>query len=173
MRRVLMTGTTVILGLGVAAVIFVVGMRRKSPVVLNAVRRSGRAMKPLVLRSAGTAGSPTAVVEHVGRTSGRRYDTPVVAAPSDDGFVIALPYGPNTDWLKNVLTAGRATIRFEGASHDVDHPELVDIHHVDEHFAPKEKRLHRRFQVHEALTVRMVSNLMADEPGPSSQLSPG
>jgi deazaflavin-dependent oxidoreductase (nitroreductase family) len=153
------TITAVILGLGIAAVIFVVGMRRKTPVVLNAVRRSGRAMKPLVLRSAGTADSPTAVVEHVGRTSGRRYDTPVVAAPTDDGFVIALPYGPNTDWLKNVLTAGRATIRFQGASHDVEHPELVDIDQVDEHFAPKEQRAHRRFQVHDALMVRTVSNV--------------
>ena len=164
MRKVLLIGTVAIFGLAIAGVIFVVGMRRKTPVVLNAVRRSGRAMKPLVLRSAGTAGSPTAVVEHVGRTSGRRYDTPVVAAPTGDGFVIALPYGPNTDWLKNVLAAGRATIRFEGASHDVDHPELVDIHQVDEHFAPKEKRAHQRFQVHDALTVRTVSNVVGQQP---------
>ena len=164
MRNVLLGATAVILGLAMAAVIFLLGMRRKTPAVLNAVRRSGRAVKPLVLRSAGTAGSPTAVVEHVGRTSGRRYDTPVVAAPAGDGFVIALPYGPNTDWLKNVLTAGRATIRFKGASHDVDHPELVDLRQVDQLFAPKEQRLHRQFRVRDALVVRTVSTCDTEAP---------
>ena len=71
--------------LAIAAATFVLGMRRKNPLVLNAVRRSGRAMKPLVLRKAGRAGSPTAVVEHGGRTSQRQYQTPVVAAATSDG----------------------------------------------------------------------------------------
>lgn len=34
-------------------IVFIVGMRTKSPLVLNAVRRIGRAMKPFVLRSSG------------------------------------------------------------------------------------------------------------------------
>jgi deazaflavin-dependent oxidoreductase (nitroreductase family) len=160
MRNAILSAVALILALALVGVIFVVGMRRKSPIVLKAVRRSGRAVKPLILRSAGTASSPTAVVEHVGRTSGRRYETPVVAAPTDDGFVIALPYGPNTDWLKNVRTAGHATIRFGGASYDVDHPELVDIQQVDDRFAPKEQRLHRRFQVRDAVMVRTLSSVM-------------
>jgi hypothetical protein len=29
----------------------------------------------------------------------------VTARWTGDGFVIGLPYGPNTDWLKNVLAA--------------------------------------------------------------------
>jgi len=160
MRNALLITAALILCLTVVGVVFVVGMRRKSPLVLTAVRRSGRAVKPLVLRSAGTASSPTAVIEHVGRTSGRRYETPVVAAPTEDGFVIALPYGPNTDWLKNVLTAGHAAIRFGGARHDVGHPELVDLEQVDGRFAPKEQRLHRRFQVRDAVMVRTVSNVV-------------
>src|SRR4051812_42640017 len=114
MHTALLILLALLAGLAAVGTVFVVGMRRKSPIVLNAVRRSGRAMKPLVLRSAGTASSPTTVVEHVGRTSGRDYETPVVAALFDGGFVIALPYGQNTDWLKNVLAAGSATIRFDG-----------------------------------------------------------
>src|SRR3954447_12033999 len=120
MRTAVLLAVALILAFAILGVAFVVGMRHKTPVVLNAVRRAGRAMKPLVLRSAGRHGSPTSVVEHVGRKSGRRYETPVVAARSDDGFVIALPYGLNTDWLKNVLTAGRGTVRFDGASYAVD-----------------------------------------------------
>jgi deazaflavin-dependent oxidoreductase (nitroreductase family) len=160
MRNALLIAAALILCFAVLGVVFVVGMRRKSPIVLKAVRRSGRAMKPLILRSAGTASSPTAVVEHVGRTSGRHYETPVVAAPTEGGFVIALPYGPTTDWLKNLLAAGRATIRFGGARYDVEHPELVDLQQVDGRFAQKEQRLHRRFQVRDAVTVHTVSNVV-------------
>ena len=82
-------------------------MRAKARPVLNTVRRINRFTKHFVLKSAGTAGSPTAVVRHVGRTSGCKYETPIVVAQTDDGFAIALPYGMNTDWLKNVLSAGR------------------------------------------------------------------
>jgi deazaflavin-dependent oxidoreductase (nitroreductase family) len=83
--------------------------------------------KRLVLRSAGSSGSPTAVVRHVGRTTGRAYQTPVVAAPIDDGFVIALPYGMNTDWLRNVLSNRWATITFDGEVCAVDEPAVVPI----------------------------------------------
>ena len=109
---------------GVIGVVFVVGMRTKSPIVLNAVRRSGRAMKPLVLKSSGTPGATASVIRHLGRTSGREYATPVQAVPTDDGFVIALPYGLNTDWLKNVRASGSATIVHEGDTYEVDRPEI-------------------------------------------------
>ena len=62
------------------------------------------------------------VVHHVGRTTGRAYETPIGAVPTDDGFVIALPYGSNTDWLKNVLASGQATIVHDGTSHAVTGP---------------------------------------------------
>jgi deazaflavin-dependent oxidoreductase (nitroreductase family) len=133
---------------------FVVGMRRKVPFVLNAVRRSSRAMKPLILRQAGRAESPTSVVQHVGRTTGRRYETPVVATEIDGGYAIALPYGPTTDWLKNVLAAGSATLRFRGAVHDLREPRIVGIGLVEDRFAAKERRLHRRFGVRDALVLR-------------------
>jgi deazaflavin-dependent oxidoreductase (nitroreductase family) len=141
---------------GAIGVVFVVGMRRKSVPVLNAVRKTGRAMKPIVLRSAGTSGSPTSVVRHVGRTSGRAYQTPVGAAPIEGGFVIALPYGPNTDWLKNVLARGRATILFDGGVYDVVEPEVIPIEDANPHFGLRDQRLHRQFKVREALRVRVA-----------------
>jgi len=149
------------LGLIVAAmaaigVVFVVGMRRKSPIVLNTVRRSGRAMKPLVLRTAGTAGSPTAVVHHVGRRSGREYRTPVVATPIDGGFAFALPYGPNTDWLKNVLHTGRFTVVVDGESYDVTDPEVVTIEEITSHFGRADQRMHQVFGVSDGLVVRSL-----------------
>lgn len=46
------------------------------------------------------------VVLHQGRVSGRVYRTPVNAFPYGDGFLIALTYGREVDWVKNVIAAG-------------------------------------------------------------------
>ena len=156
MQLVISFLVVLVVALAILGVVFIVGMRRKVPFVLNAVRRSSRAMKPMILRRAGTAGSPTAVVEHVGRSSGRRYETPVVATPIVGGYAIALPYGPTTDWLKNVIAAGRVTLRHDGAVHELEDPEVVALDLVDDRFADKEQRAHRRFGVRDALVLRTV-----------------
>ena len=146
----------VFLAVAVLGVSFVVGMRTKSPFVLNAVRKSGRATKRFVLKSAGAPGGIASVVRHVGRTTGRRYETPVQAVATDGGFVIALPYGANTDWLKNVVTSGTATIVHEGSTFLVDQPELVAMTVAAPHFSPKDQRTHRLFRVEHALLLRHV-----------------
>jgi deazaflavin-dependent oxidoreductase (nitroreductase family) len=48
-------------------------------------------------------------LEHVGRRTGRRYRTPVMLFGAGDRRVIAMTYGPDTDWARNVAAAGRAT----------------------------------------------------------------
>lgn len=145
-----------VVGVGAIGVVFVVGMRTKSPPVLDAVRRTSRAMKPLALRNAGTSGSATSIVHHVGRTTGRAYETPVAVAATDDGFVIALPYGANTDWLKNVLASGSATIVTDGATHAVHRPEVVPMAAVGTAFSAADQRAHRMFNVDQCLQLRHV-----------------
>ena len=143
-----------LVALGVIGTVFVLGMRAKSPPVLDAVRRAGRSMRPVALRTAGGPGSPTSVVRHVGRASGREYDTPVGAVATDDGFVIALPYGSNTDWLRNVLASGSATIVHDGTEHAVHTPEIVPLVRVGGHFSATDQRMHQIFRVDECLQVR-------------------
>lgn len=142
--------------LAAVGIVFVGGMRAKSPAVLDTVRRTGRAVKPLVLRSAGTPGASASVIRHVGRTTGRPFETPVGAVATDDGFVIALPYGPNTDWLKNVLASGTATIVDDGNTYRVDRPEVVPIAVGDPYFPAQDQRAHRLFLVEDCLRVRQV-----------------
>ena len=72
-------------------------------------RVTNRVAAPLLRRLPGFA-----VVHHVGRRSGRAYRTPVNLFPDDGGYVIALPYGPGTDWLKNVLAAGGCELEVRG-----------------------------------------------------------
>ena len=155
-RRIINFIVALVVCFGVVATIFVAGMRAKSPLVLNAVRRCGRSTKRFVLPSAGTPGATASVVRHVGRTTGRPYETPVQAVATDDGFVIALPYGPNTDWLKNVLASGSATIAHEGTTQRVDRPEVVHMSVATPRFSPTDQRMHRLFRVEQCLLVRRV-----------------
>jgi deazaflavin-dependent oxidoreductase (nitroreductase family) len=120
----------------------------------NVMRQLTRAMRPLALRSAGKEGSANSVINHVGRRSGRVYQTPVVAAAHDDSVLIALPYGERTDWLKNVLAKGSATLKTGGKTYQVDQPEVIPVAEATGYFRPKEQRLHRRFHVGSALRLR-------------------
>jgi deazaflavin-dependent oxidoreductase (nitroreductase family) len=52
-----------------------------------------------------------AVVHHVGRVSGSSYRTPVYAFAGRNHWYIALTYGPEADWVRNVMTEG-GSIRF-------------------------------------------------------------
>ena len=122
--------------------------------VQNALRLFTRAMRPLALRSAGQDGSGTSVVRHVGRRSGRTYETPVIAVRHEDGFLIALPYGKRTDWLKNVLGKGSATIVTNGHTYEVDRPEVIPMAEATAYFRPREQRMHRQFHVDAVLQVR-------------------
>jgi deazaflavin-dependent oxidoreductase (nitroreductase family) len=51
-----------------------------------------------------------AIVLHTGRRSGRTYRTPVNAFRTDGGYRIALTYGANSDWVRNVMAAGGCEI---------------------------------------------------------------
>jgi deazaflavin-dependent oxidoreductase (nitroreductase family) len=137
--------------------VFIVGMRRKAPPVLDAVRRMNRSVgNPRQMKSAGTPGAYASVIKHVGRTSSRPYETPVGAIPTDDGFLIALPYGSRADWLKNVLASGSATIVHEGVTHLVDHPELVATADVAPELPAKQLRTLRLFRVDQCLRVQRL-----------------
>src|SRR5437879_2238381 len=54
------------------------------------------------------------IVVHGGRKSGRVYRTPVNVFAHDGGYRIALTYGQDADWVKNVLAAGEFELETGG-----------------------------------------------------------
>ncbi len=66
-----------------------------------------------------------AIVSHVGRKSGRAYRTPVNAFRTDDGYIIALTYGAESDWVKNVLAAGSCELQTRGRRECLYNPHIV------------------------------------------------
>ena len=73
----------------------------------------------LIVRTAGSTRLPAALIKHTGRSSGRAYATPLRAYPTDEGFLIALGYGSDLDWVRNVLGSGRAELVSRGVSYDL------------------------------------------------------
>jgi len=67
-----------------------------------------------------------AVLRHRGRKTGRQYAIPVAVIPTETTFIIALPWGPDTDWLRNVRAAQGCTIRWKGSEYDCTEPRSVD-----------------------------------------------
>ncbi|MGO4617221.1 nitroreductase family deazaflavin-dependent oxidoreductase [Nocardia sp. 2YAB30] len=65
-----------------------------------------------------------AVVIHRGRKSGRVFRTPLWAFRREGGYVIALTYGPESDWVRNVLAAGGCQLEAGRRRYEVDTPRV-------------------------------------------------
>lgn len=78
-----------------------------------------RVIRPVAGRIGGFG-----VVEHVGRKSGRAFRTPVNVFRTAAGYVIALTYGPDADWVRNVLAAGGCVLETRGKRIPLGSPRL-------------------------------------------------
>ena len=64
------------------------------------------------------------VVVHYGRKTQRQYRTPVNVFQPPGKVVIALTYGPDTDWVRNVLAAGGCMLETGGRTLRLSQPRL-------------------------------------------------
>jgi deazaflavin-dependent oxidoreductase (nitroreductase family) len=76
------------------------------------------------------------VVIHLGRSSGAVFQTPLDAHPTRGGYVLVVRYGPGSDWVRNILAAGTATLRVEREEHRLDSPRLVSQQEAVDELAP-------------------------------------
>ena len=82
-----------------------------------------------------------AIVHHRGRRSGQAYAIPVAVRASADAFVIALPWGERTQWVRNIVVAGGCTIRWRGADHEVIEPKVIGAGEAAGAFSPFQWRI--------------------------------
>jgi deazaflavin-dependent oxidoreductase (nitroreductase family) len=65
------------------------------------------------------------VIVHTGRRTHREYRTPLNVFRGDgDHFVIALTYGPDVEWLKNLQASGGGTLETLGQTWVVTEPHV-------------------------------------------------
>jgi deazaflavin-dependent oxidoreductase (nitroreductase family) len=60
-----------------------------------------------------------------GRKTGRIRHVPMNVFRTDDGYVMALTYGRDVDWVKNVLAAGGCRLKTRGRIVELRDPQLI------------------------------------------------
>ena len=78
------------------------------------------ALKPIARYLPGTA-----TIEHRGRKSGKQFKTIVTTYRKGNVLTIALGHG-KTDWVKNVLAAGQADVRYARSVVHVTNPRILE-----------------------------------------------
>jgi deazaflavin-dependent oxidoreductase (nitroreductase family) len=86
------------------------------------------------------------LIVHRGRRSGCEYRTPVEVFQARDGFIVALTYGADTDWLRNIQSAGGGLLRTRGLTFQVSEPR---VYHDEERagIRPAERQMLRLLDV--------------------------
>jgi deazaflavin-dependent oxidoreductase (nitroreductase family) len=89
--------------------------------------RLARRTTALTLPFAGQRWNPVfAVLQHRGRQTGRHYEAPVAARRVAGGFVVALAFGAQVDWYRNLVAAGGGSLRWRGGTYAVGAPVTID-----------------------------------------------
>jgi len=65
------------------------------------------------------------ILTHVGRKSGKLYRTPINVLRASNGFIIALTYSSQSEWVKNVLAAGGCELQTHWKEYQLCTPNIV------------------------------------------------
>jgi deazaflavin-dependent oxidoreductase (nitroreductase family) len=151
---------------------------RPALVVRVVMRPMTRVLNPLIRKLAGRRHfRMAALLWHVGRRSGRTYRTPVSAGRTGDVVVIALTFGNQSDWSRNVRAAGGCSLRFRGRDYAATQPEFLSLQEaaplVRAAFGPMERAGFRMLGIKQVirLQVREVTELGPDPGGPTALLN--
>jgi len=66
-----------------------------------------------------------AILHQRGRRTGRRHDTPLTVFRHEGDWIVALTYGSDVDWVRNVRAAGECTITTRGRLVRLVAPEVI------------------------------------------------
>ena len=133
-----------------------------SLIVKIVMRPMTKVLNPLIVKLAGRRHFHMAAqIRHVGRRSGRTYITPVSARRSGDTVLIALTFGNQSDWSRNVRSAGGGSIRIEGEDFDVTQPQVMSRQEakplVQSAFSPLERAGFRMLGIKQVMVLRVAS----------------
>jgi deazaflavin-dependent oxidoreductase (nitroreductase family) len=98
------------------------------------------------------------ILSYRGRKTGKRYRTPMNAFRDGDGWVFALTYGSDVQWVKNVLASGHAELLVRRTTYRLVDPELL----VD----PARRLM--PFGIRQLLGLMRVSEFMRMRPAPGT-----
>lgn len=124
------------------------------PIPRGVTRFNKRFLNPVTSRIAAVA-PLMGVIHHTGRTSGTAYQTPVMLFRRDDRLVVALTYGPEVDWVRNVLAAGGCVVHTRGHDLTAREPRLTRDDTVGVSLPAPVRSLLPRLRVHDFLVMHI------------------
>ena len=90
------------------------------------IRPMTKILNPLIIKFAGRRHvSIAAQIQHVGRRSGKVYMTPATAHVHGEVILIALTFGNQSDWARNVRAAGGCLVRINGRTYHATNPQFL------------------------------------------------
>ena len=133
-----------------------------SRIVRILVRPLTRVLNPIIVKLAGKRHfAMAAQIRHHGRHSGQAYLTPVTARMAGDTIWIALTFGNQSDWSRNVRAAGGCSMRIGGLDYEADTPRFVDRDdagpELKKVFKPVERAMFRLLGIKQFLCLRAVT----------------
>lgn len=106
-------------------------------------------VNPVLRNLTRSSRGPFALLRHVGRRSGKTYETPIMVFRLEDGFVIVLTYGRQVDWLRNLQAADQGSLRWHKREYVFQKPVFIDAKTAELALPPLIKRVLRLRGVHE------------------------
>ncbi|GAB3203448.1 nitroreductase family deazaflavin-dependent oxidoreductase [Nocardia tengchongensis] len=103
------------------------------------------------------AGGKWPVLTHIGRISGATHHTPLDAFPVGGGYLFVPVYGSNSDWVRNILAAGRARLRIDGREFELTAPRMVGEDEAFGALAADANRPPRLLRIKEFLRMDLVA----------------
>lgn len=123
-----------------------------SPLSRNVARRNKRHLNK-VMRHLASWAPGLGLLTHTGRRWGAQYTIPINVFVRDGRYLIALTYGSEADWVRNVLASGEAELVTRRRRYRLTDP--VSARDESLAWAPPPVRLIlRRIKAFETLTMR-------------------
>jgi deazaflavin-dependent oxidoreductase (nitroreductase family) len=69
--------------------------------------------------------SPFVILHHHGRKTGEPYTALLAAFRTEAGFLFTPTYGPDADWVRNIVAAGTCEIERRGHHHHLQSVRLI------------------------------------------------
>lgn len=76
-----------------------------------------KTLNRVTTRAARSGHGPFSLVRHMGRKSGKTYETPIIVARVPEGFIAELTYGEDVHWYRNIVAAGGCELLVGGQWH--------------------------------------------------------
>jgi deazaflavin-dependent oxidoreductase (nitroreductase family) len=144
---------------------------RPALLVRVVIRPLTRLLNPVILKRAGGQGFQAAAqIRHTGRRSGRPYVTPASARRCGDVIIVPLTFGNQSDWVRNIVAAGRCSIRLDGQDYEATEPRFLSRDQAGEllksMFSPMERASFRVLGIRQLLRLRATPRAHDMASGP-------